>query len=404
MLQAVLWRGEALDVAIDRAFRNLAPGPDRGLARAIVGAVLRHLVDLDALIDSATAKPLGDDARARMVLRMALAQALVLETPAHAVVATALPLVEGGPRRLVHGVLSALLKSGATLPAPPTLPAFWRARWGDSVADAAAAALGADAPLDLSLRDPTETVRWADTLGGVSLMPGHVRLSHRGAIEALPGFAEGAWWVQDLAAQLPARLLAPGAGETVVDLCAAPGGKTMQFAAAGARVTAVERSPKRAARIGENLARTGLAADVVVADALAWNPSTPPDMVLVDAPCSASGTFRRHPDVLHTKTARGIASLGDTQARLIAHAAGMLRPGGSLVYCVCSLEKAEGEAVVAALLAARDDLTTLPIATDEIPAGLKPDHRGWLATGPADLVAAGGVDGFFIARLWKRPG
>jgi 16S rRNA (cytosine967-C5)-methyltransferase len=399
----VLWRGEPLDAAIERAFRHVVLVQDRGLARAIVGAVLRHLPDLDALIDSATGRPLGDDARARMVLRMALAQTLELQTPPHAVIATALALLEGGPRRLLHGVLSTLLKRGVALPDPPTLPPFWRARWGEALAADAARALACEPPLDLTLRDADATPYWTATLGGTSLWPGHVRLAHKGRVEELPGYGEGAWWVQDLAASLPARLLGAAAGDHVVDLCAAPGGKTMQFAAAGARVTAVERSQKRAARIAENLQRTRLAAEIVVADALAWRPAAAPDAILLDAPCSASGTFRRHPDVLYGKSERQIAGLAEQQARLLDHACTLLRPGGMLVYCVCSLERDEGEAQADALLGRRDDMTTLPIALAEIPAGLRPDQNGWLRTGPGDLVDAGGLDGFFIARLWKRP-
>ncbi len=400
----MLWRGEPLDAAIERAFRHVVLAQDRGLARAIVGAVLRHLPDLDTLIDSATARPLGDNIRARMVLRMALAQALALRTPPHAVIATTLALLEGGPRRLVHGVLSTLLKRGVALSDPPTLPPCWRARWREALAADAARALACESPLDLTLRDADATPYWTATLGGTSLWPGHVRLAHKGRVEQLPGYGDGAWWVQDLAASLPARLLGAAAGDHVVDLCAAPGGKTMQFAAARARVTAVERSPKRAARIAENLERTRLAAEIVVADALAWRPAAAPDAILLDAPCSASGTFRRHPDVLYGKAEREIAGLAEQQTRLLDHACTLLRPGGVLVYCVCSLERDEGEAQVHALLRRRNDMTTLPIALHEIPAGLCTDKRGWLLTGPGDLVDVGGVDGFFIARLRKRPG
>lgn len=400
----MLWRGELLDAAIERAFRHLDQASDRGLARAIVGAVLRHLVDLDALIDGATRQRLPDDARARMVLRLALAQALVLETPAHAVVATALPLVEGGPRRLVHGVLSALLKAPARLADPPSLPETWRQRWGDSMADAAARALACEPPLDLTLRDPTQTAHWLAVLGGASLWPGHVRLAgHKGRIEDLPGYAEGAWWVQDLAAQLPARLLDPAPGSNVLDLCAAPGGKTLQLAAAGARVTALDISEKRASRIRDNLERTRLTADVVVADAARWTPAAAPDAILLDAPCSATGTFRRHPDVLYARSAAQIEALTRVQAMLLHRACDLLRPGGVLVYCVCSLEAEEGEAQLAAFIQHRDDMTTLPIGIDEVPAGLPVHPRGWLQTGPVDLAGVGGIDGFFMARLWKRP-
>jgi 16S rRNA (cytosine967-C5)-methyltransferase len=397
LLQAVLWRGEPLDRSIDRAFRKLDAPADRGLARAIVSGVLRHLPDLDSLIDGATKKPLPDDARARMVLRMALVQTILLETPPHAVIATALPLLEGGPRRLAHGVLSTLLKQGAALPSPPSLPDMWTVRWGASwgedVVAAAAVGLGAEPPLDLTLRDA------AERLGGTSLMPGHVRLARHGRIEELPGFEEGAWWVQDLAASLPARLLDAKAGEAVADLCAAPGGKTLQLASAGAKVIALDISENRIVRVRENLERTGLSADVVAADALKWKPPAPLDAVLLDAPCSGTGIFRRHPDVLHLKSARQIGELVRMQAALMDHAFDTLKPGGRMLYCVCSLERDEGESQVQAFLSRTPWARVVPVAGDELPAGIAPNSEGFVRTLPGQLAADGGLDGFFMARI-----
>lgn len=405
LLQAVLWRGEPLDRTIDRAFRKLDAPADRGLARAIASGVLRHLPDLDALIDGATKRPLPDDARARMVLRMALVQTILLETPPHAVIATALALLEGGPRRLVHGVLSTLLKQGAALPEVPTLPALWTLRWGaawgEDMVAAAAAALGHEPPLDLTLRDASATAAWAEQLGGTSLLPGHVRLTRHGRIEELPGFDEGAWWVQDLAASLPARLLNVSAGETVADLCAAPGGKTLQLAAAGASVTALDVSDTRIARVRENLERTGLAANVVAGDALKWKPSAPLDAVLLDAPCSGTGIFRRHPDVLHLKSAKAIGELVRMQAALMDRALDMLRPGGRLLYCVCSLEREEGESQVEEFLARTPWARVVPVTADELPAGIVPNPQGFVRTLPGQIVAEGGLDGFFMARIAK---
>ena len=213
-------------------------------------------------------------------------------------------------------------------------------------------------------------------------------------MENLEGFDAGAWWVQDFAASLPARLLGPGAGRRVLDLCAAPGGKTLQLAAAGWQVTAVERSAKRAERIDQNLARLNLSAEVVIADALQWQPAEPFDAVLLDAPCTATGTARRHPDVLHRIGPRQIAEMAELQAALLAHAASWIKPGGQLVYAVCSLEPEEGEAQAQQVGLAPD-----PIRADELPAGLSPADHGWLRTDPGMLADAGGLDGFFVARF-----
>src|SRR6478735_12579566 len=231
LLDAVLRRGETLDQVAGNATAGLLTSSDSALARAIASEALRWLADLDALIDSATRLRLADDAKARTVLRIMLAQWLRLETPPHAVVATALPLLTGGPRRLAHGVFGALVRRPATLPAAPTLPPAVAERWGDRAAGIAGG-LGEPPPLDLSLRDPTATAEWTERLGGVSLAPGHVRLARGTAVTDFPGYAEGAWWVQDLSASLPARLFGPGEGRRVLDLCAAPGGKTLQLAAA----------------------------------------------------------------------------------------------------------------------------------------------------------------------------
>ncbi len=393
MTDAVLRRGETLDQAAPSALQGVHNGADRALARAIAGEVLRWLVDLDALIDSATRKRLPDDAKARAVLRLMLAQWLRLETKPHAVISTGLPLLAGGPRRLAHGVFSTLNKKSVTLPEIPTLPDGVLLRWRDR-APAIAAALTNPPPLDLRLKSPAETESWVEKLGGVSLMPGHIRLARGSAVEELPGFEEGAWWVQDLAASLPASLLGEGKGRRVLDLCAAPGGKTLQLAAAGWEVTALDISDKRMERLKDNLQRTGLSAKAVVADALTWEPAEPFDAVLLDAPCTATGTCRRHPDVLHRIGPRQIGAMTDLQAELLKRAQGWLKPGGTLVYAVCSLEKDEGEKQ-----AAGAGLSTLPITQDELPEGVAPTSQGWLRTDPGLLAEQGGMDGFFIARF-----
>ncbi len=395
MLDAVLRRGETLELAARAAAKGLTPS-DRALARAIAGESLRWLIDLDALIDSATATNLPPDAKPRTVLRMMLAQWLRLDTPPHAAIATGLELLSGGPRRLAHGVFSALVKQEVTLPDAPTLPPDVVARWGER-AGPIAAALAEPPPLDLALRDWSETGRWASELGGASLAPGHVRLPRGTAVERIAGFETGAWWVQDLAASLPARLLGAGDGRRVLDLCAAPGGKTLQLAAAGWRVTSLDRSLKRLDRLVENLARTGLAAEVVAADALTWEPTRGYDAILLDAPCTATGTARRHPDVLHRIGARQIAEMAEFQAALLERAQGWLAPGGTLIYATCSLEREEGEAQMPAVT-----LAPLPIGEAELPAGLASSPEGWLRTDPAMLAEAGGLDGFFIAR-WRSP-
>jgi 16S rRNA (cytosine967-C5)-methyltransferase len=396
LLDAVLRRGETLDGAAEAALRGVRAPADRALARAIAGEVLRWLGDLDALIDGATRQRLPDDAKPRTVLRMMLAQWLRLDTPPHAIVATGLPLLAGGPRRLAHGVFSALHKRGVSLPQSPTLPSAVAARWGER-AGAIAAGLAEPPPLDLTLRDPAATDAWAARLGGQSLAAGHVRLPRGTAVSELPGFDEGAWWVQDLAASLPARLLGPGEGRRALDLCAAPGGKALQLASAGWQVTALDVSDKRLDRLRENLSRTGLSAKIWIADALAWEPAEPFDAILLDAPCTATGTCRRHPDVLHRIGAKQIAEMAELQARLLERAQRWLRPGGVLVYAVCSLEREEGEDH-----AARVALEPFPIASSELPAGLHPTPEGWLRTDPGLLPEHGGLDGFFVAR-WRIP-
>ena len=394
LIDAALRRGETLEQAESGALRDVRGAADRALARAIAGEVLRWLVDLDALIDGATARPLAADAKARDVLRMMLAQWLRLDTPPHAVIATGLPLLASGARRLAHGVFGTLAKRGAALPDHPTLPAAVRTRWGDR-AEAIARGLAVPPPLDLTLKDAAQTAHWIEQLGGEGLAPGHVRLPRGTPIEALPGFNEGAWWVQDLAASLPARLLGAGEGRRVLDLCAAPGGKTMQLAAAGWRVMALDISGPRLTRLRANLARTGLEAEIVKADALTYTPAKSFDAVLLDAPCTATGTCRRHPEVLHRVGAEDIARMAALQAALLERAADWLAPGGTLVYAACSLEREEGEEQ-----ARRIPLEQLPVLPRDLPDILTPTEDGWLRTDPGMLHPSGGLDGFFVGR-WR---
>jgi 16S rRNA (cytosine967-C5)-methyltransferase len=391
MTDAVLRRGETLDQAAHGATQGIRGEADRALARAIAAEALRWLMDLDAMIDSVTKQRLPDDAKPRAVLRLMLAQWLRLDTPPHAVIATALPLLTGGPRRLAHGVFGALVRKPASLPPAPTLPPAVAARWGDR-AGAIAAALAVPPPLDLTLRDAAETEKWLGELEGISLLPGHIRLPRGAAVDSLPGYNDGAWWVQDLAASLPARLLGAGEGRRALDLCSAPGGKTLQLAAAGWNVVSLDASAKRLERLQQNLTRTGLAAETVVADVLAWENEELFDAILLDAPCTATGTCRRHPDVLHRIGARQIGEMAELQAALIARAIGWLKPGGRLVYAVCSLEREEGEAQ-----AAKVPLRTVLVPESALPQGISASPEGWLRTDPGMLPEAGGLDGFFIA-------
>jgi 16S rRNA (cytosine967-C5)-methyltransferase len=398
LLDAVLRKGLPLEAALDTAARDLKRPDDRALAHAITAETLRRLPDLDALIDSATKKPLPDDAKARTALRIALVQALVLGTPPHAAISTVLPLVDGGPRRLVHGVFGTLMRKGVTLPAVPTLPPQvaerWEKAWGAEVVAAAARQIAVPPPLDLSGDPPAG-------LDGASLMPGHLRLARGTAVAGITGYGEGRWWVQDIAASLPARLLGSGEGKTALDLCSAPGGKTMQLASQGYAVTAIDVSEPRLQRLRENLSRTALDAKIVAADVMEWEPGAPVDAILLDAPCSATGIYRRHPDVLHRVRPRAVADLSDLQKAMLLRAADWLKPGGALVYSVCSLEREEGEAVANAFCSLRSDYEPLPIADEELPPGLPADGER-LRILPGAFAEAGGADSFFIARFRRK--
>jgi 16S rRNA (cytosine967-C5)-methyltransferase len=404
MFDAVLRKGQTLDSAASAA-RDLAP-PDRALALAIAGETLRRLPDLDALIDSATRQRLPDDAKARAVLRIALAQKIGLGTPDHAVVATALPLVDDGPRRLVHGVLGTLLRRGVTAPDAPKLPSDveerWTAAWGDEAVQAARRQIAKRPALDLTFANAAEAQAYAAENGGLSLAPNNVRLEST-SVAQLPGFGEGRWWVQDLAASLPARLI-PRSAANVLDLCAAPGGKTMQLAAAGHRVAAVDASESRLERLSENLERTHLEAELVVADALTWETQRAFDAILLDAPCSATGTFRRHPEVLYRARSKIIAASSELQRHMLARAARWLRPGGTLVYSVCSLEPDEGEKVVRDFLDAHPEFSIDPPSAGELPNFANAASQGWIRILPGLLEKEGGLDGFFMARLVGRGG
>lgn len=403
LLQAALARRGGLEEALS-AGRYLALAPrDRAFARAVVMAALRRLGPIDRALDGKLLRE--PPAPIRDLLRLGLAQAFWLDTPAFAAVDTTVAAAPKALRGLVNAVLRGILRDGApdALPealAPPWLLARWRAAFGETDALAIAAQIAVEPATDLTLREVGD-LAMAEALEAERLPEGSVRVARRGDVATWPGYAEGRWWVQDRAAAVPARLLGVHAGQTALDLCAAPGGKTLQLAAAGGQVTALDKSSGRLRRVVAGLARTGLGAETVVADAAAWPDKREFDAVLLDAPCSATGTFRRHPDVLWNARPGDIPALAQMQAHLLAAAAGRVKSGGELVYSVCSLEPEEGEAQIAAFLAAEPRFAIDPIVAGEggaPAASLRP--QGWLRILPHH--AEGGLDGFFIVRLRRR--
>jgi 16S rRNA (cytosine967-C5)-methyltransferase len=416
LLGTVLRRKRPLDDAIeDNATVHELSARDRAFARLLVATVLRRLGQIDALIDRCLNMPLAPRAAlVHDILRLGVAQLLFLRTPAHAAVATSVDLAQGrgffSHKGLVNAVLRRLSVEGqklaeaqdaARLNTPDWLWRSWSSSYGEATARAIAAAHLKEAPLDLTLREDADG--WCSRLEATLLPTGTLRRAPGGSIAALPGYSEGVWWVQDAAAALPARLFGDVAGQAVVDLCAAPGGKTAQLAAAGARVTAVDRSPRRLDRLVANFGRLGLPIAAVAADALTWRPDQPIDAVLLDPPCTTTGAIRRHPDVPHLKLPEDVARLSIVQDNLLRAAIDMLRPGGVLVYCTCSLEPAEGSQRIEALLAAGAPVARRRIAPDEI--GVEPDwitEAGDLRTLPCHLAEYDGLDGFFSARLVKQ--
>jgi len=401
LLSAVLDRHRPLEQALD-ALPALEPR-DRAAAHRLAAGTLRRLGSLDAVLEPFLRK--APPPPVHHVLRLGAAGVLLLGTPAHAAVATSVALARARGLVPFAGLVNAVLRrvaeagtpaleglDGPRLDTPPWLWSSWGAQ-----ARAIAEAHQQEAPLDLTLR-PGATA----PPGGEALPTGSWRYPAGTRVAELPGYAEGAFWVQDAAAALPARLLAPRLGERIADLCAAPGGKAAQLAAAGAQVTAVERDPARLERLRANFGRLGLTTDCITADAAAWRPAAPLDAVLLDAPCSATGTIRRHPDVPHLKRSRDIGALTGQQDRLLDAACAVLRPGGRLVYAVCSLQPEEGPQRVAAAVQ-RLELRRDVVDAEEVP-GLAEaiTAEGALRTTPAMWAGRGGLDGFFVARLVRR--
>lgn len=415
VLDDVLARNAPLDESLAARLDGRMEARDRAFARHLAATTLRRLGQIDALIAAFVQRPLPKEAHtARNLLRLGAAQLVFLETPAHAAVneTVALAAARGAERYkgLVNAVLRRLAAEGKAradaqdapkLDTPDWLWTSWRAAYGEDTARRIAEAHFAEPPLDFSVNgDPGP---WAARLEAEVLPTGSLRRRAGGQVTELPGYAEGAWWIQDAAAALPARLLGDVRGKEVLDLCAAPGGKTAQLAAAGACVTAVEQSKPRLGRLRENLARLKLEATLVAADAERWRPAALAGAVLLDAPCSATGTIRRHPDLPWRKSARDIPALAAAQVRLIAAAAAMVKPGGRLVYAVCSLQPEEGPAVVAGFLRANSAFALEPVAPHEIPGtGEFVAADGTLRTLPCHWHERGGLDGFYIARLRAR--
>lgn len=414
LLQAVLNDGRPLDEALDKqpGLAGLEPR-DRAFARTLVATTLRRLGQIDALIAHCLDRPLKRKlSEVQNLLRLGACQLAFLGTPAHAAVSTSVELATSqqtaGYRGLINAVLRRLdreagelvgRQDAAQLNTPDWLWRSWSTAYGAETARAIAEVHLADPPLDLTVRRDAED--WAARLDARILPTRSLRLPPgAGDVSQLPGYQEGVWWVQDAAAALPARLLGAVAGRRVVDLCAAPGGKTAQLAAAGAEVTAVDRSSARLAQLEQNLARLGLRAGTVAADATAWRPAKPVDAVLLDAPCSATGTLRRHPDIAHLKGPAEVAKLSVLQDRLLRAALEMLKPGGLLVYATCSLQPEEGPERIAELLESGAAVERAPIdgsdlnGLDELITG-----DGALRTLPCHLSESGGMDGFYACRL-----
>ena len=400
LVQAALARRGGLDDALSTPAILGMTVQDRAFARAVAMAALRHLGPIDRVLDSRLRKDPPEPVRD--LLRIGLAQAFWLDTPDFAAVDTTVALAPQPLRGLVNAVMRGALRDGPPPDdprnlAPPWLLARWTAAYGEADALAIARQIAVEPATDLTLRDGANDGLAAQLEAEVT-PGGSLRVRRRGDVAEWPGYAEGQWWVQDAAAAVSARLLAVQLGETAVDLCAAPGGKTLQLAAAGARVTALDKSSGRLRRVKAGLERTGLTAETLVADAAEWGDTRQFDAVLLDAPCSSSGTFRRHPDALWNARPGDIAALAALQTRLLDSAAPRVRPGGRLVYSVCSLEPEEGEAQIRGFLAAHFDFTLDPAAPGEAgapPASLTPD--GWLRILPHHLE--GGIDGFFVARM-----
>lgn len=411
ILGQILHQAQSLDLVLDKheALYELEPR-DRAFTRLLVATTLRRLGQLDAWINARLEKP--DDLQAvsvRDILRLGLAQLVFLETPAHAVVNTCVDLAEKSQhakryKSLINAVLRRLSENlpdkneKVELNTPVWLWNEWVDDFGGDTAFEIAYANLNEAALDLTVKENPD--EWATHLNGTVLPGGSVRLPSGGLVQNIEGYEEGAWWVQDIAASLPAKLLGDIEGYNVLDLCAAPGGKTAQLIQKGANVTALDRAAKRIHILHQNMERLGLSVQTETADASVWKPKELVDAVLLDAPCSATGTIRRHPDILSLKKEIDVQRLVDLQTRLLDNAATMVKVGGIVLYCTCSLQKREGETQALNFLAKHKNFSLVPIRKEEIDNAqdfITPE--GFIRTFPFYLSGQGGMDGFFIARF-----
>ena len=414
LIDAVLTQKLALDGALQQSkkFNSLA-GPDRGFARLITSVTLRRLGEIDKVLDELLHKPIAKNAMpVQHTLRAGAAQLMFLETPPHAAGNTAVSYLKNSHFAGFSGLANAILRRVSSIPAmsskaaakantPYWLYQSWARSFGEEMAYAIALAHSSEAPLDISVKqDPNRT---ASMLNGSLLPTGSVRLPSAKNISNLPGFKSGDWWIQDAAAAIPAHLIPHPAGKRIIDLCAAPGGKSAQLAALGAKITALDRSPERLETFKQNFERLNLFAEIIQEDVENWRPKKLGDAVILDAPCSATGTIRRHPDLPYLKDKTDGRRLAKIQSRLLEAAAQMVKPGGHLIYTVCSLQPEEGFRIVNKFLLANEHFSREHIdkCDPKIPSTFRTKY-GDLQTLPCHWPELGGLDGFFATRLIRR--
>ena len=417
---AVVKQRRTLEAALEHTPDfNAMSDRDRAFARAITATTFRRLGQTRTVLNTLLSRPLDETSKgAEALLVTGATQLLWMDGAPHAVVSSTVDLAQERPdaqrmKGLINAVLRRIDREGAslvkqTLPRdnlPEWLRDSWKAAYGPGTLSRIANASMTPPPLDLTLRNPAEAEVWAEKLEAQILPNGSLRRNVVGDVRALPGYEEGAWWAQDAAAAIPATLLDLGPGKHAIDLCAAPGGKTLQLAATGADVTALDLSEKRLQRVRENLDRTGLSAQLVAGDAREFMPPQRADAVLLDAPCTATGTLRRHPEAGWIKQADDTPRMARLQDEMIKAAADMLKPGGQLVLCTCSLQPEEGEALAGRVVGRNRQLKESPIRAEEM-SGLESavTPAGWVRLTPALWAEQGGMDGFFIARFVKRAG